>query len=695
MLKTIFNCKFRGRFFRRRGAHYFFLFLLVFISVEKSSLAAPAADEAGRTTQRLAQVVDYVAADYAGAVRDGQIIEPSEFNEQLELIREARKLLPALSGREADRATLAAELLEVEQAVESRTAPAEVQRRCRIARQTLKDVFHLRLLPAEAVDAARGAELYKSLCVSCHGATGQADTAAAAALKPPPLSFHDGERMSRVSPALAFHALTFGISGTAMAPFDRLSAQERWHLAFYVVALRHGQPGQTAAPPHLPSELLARLGSVALLAELSDEELTAELLQAGQPPASVPAFLAYLRSTAPFVHPAEDGTAERHDTFARARSLVNDSLAAAQGGRFAEAHRLAIAAYLDGIEPHEAALRIARPELLSRIEAAFSALRHKSDPDKNPSAAAMAKEAQLISTLLTEAGHEKAGKGGALKAFLASLVIALREGLEVALLIAALLAFLRKSGQAALARSVHVGWLLSIPAGLLTFALVGKIVDGARRELAEGVLTLCAAAILLSVTHFVLGAKEARHFLGFLRRRVEAVGQVQARPARDKAVWLFGIAFFAAYREALETALFYRALLLDVGAGGWQPVLWGIVIGVAALAILVVTVGRIGRKLNPRPVMLASSALLALLALSLTGHGISALQEGGYLGMSPVMFGETPFSGLPALGIYPTWQGLGAQAVVVVLLVLPSLIDKIRLARSAAQERSLPQPTGA
>lgn len=63
-------------------------------------------------------------------------------------------------------------------------------------------------------------------------------------------------------------------------------------------------------------------------------------------------------------------------------------------------------------------------------------------------------------------------------AFVASLTIALREGLEVALLIAALLAFLRKSGQGHLTRLVHLGWVLAVPAGLLTFVAVGALLSG-------------------------------------------------------------------------------------------------------------------------------------------------------------------------------------------------------------------------
>lgn len=677
MLKTIFICKMLPR--------------LPLLAVLWLGLEAAGAQAAGtpvtQATQRVAQVVDYVAADYAGAVKNGQVVDAGEYAEQAELIAAARKLLPELAasaGQPAALAQLQAEIEAVERAVAAKAGADEVQRLCRTVRATLKRDFALHMVPAAAVSAERGAALYGQLCASCHGVSGRADTATAASLKPPPVSFHDAERMAKVAPALAFHALTFGIPGTAMAAFDTLPTQDRWHLAFYVVALRHGKPGASVSPPAPSLPGLAQLAQAATLAELSDDELAAELAGRVGPSAdaatrgTVAAHLAYLRTSAPYAAPAGS-------RFDLARELLQGSVDAAGRGDFAAAHRLAIAAYLDGIEPHEAALRIEKPALVSSLEAGFAALRQATDPDKTPTLAAATQAQARILSLLRSADHSAGGARSATKSFLASLIIALREGLEVALLIAALLAFLRKSGQGALSRSVHYGWLASLPAGLLTFALIGQLIDGARRELAEGLISLLAAVVLITVTHWVLGAREAKHWLGFLRKRVEAAADQGSR----QSLVLFGIAFFAAYREALETVLFYRALLLDAGPGGLRPVLGGIALGVSLLVGLVLLVGRLGRKLNPRPVMLASSVLLAVLSVSLTGHGVHSLQEGGYLRMSMLTFGDYAWSGISTLGIYPTWQGLLAQLSVVVLLLAPSLLSRLSTA-----DKSGPAPGG-
>lgn len=630
MLKTIFN----------------WLLLLALLS-------SPAwAQE--RAPQRVAALVDYVAADYAGAVRDGQVISAAEYAEQRNLLGEAQKLVAGLAaGSAADRAALEEQLQALLRAVDERAPLEQVQERCRAVRAALRDRFHLHLVPTGPVSFERAAQLFQKNCASCHGPTGRADGPQARALNPPPVSFHDAEKMARIAPSLAFHALTFGIPGTAMPPFDMLSAGERWDLAFYVVSLRHRDLEQhkgQAAPP------------LSLLAEKSDAELLQQLPHLGGPE------LAYLRVRYPAY--GEGAATQR---YRQAKDLVGQALQAAERGDRKRAHDLSLSAYLDGFEPQEAALKARDRDLVAHLERAFMDLRMATEhPDINA-----VRSSALAVLALLEKAEQNSGQGQSSWAFSAALVIALREGLEAALLIAALLAFLRKSGRAHQACLVHLGWGLAVPAGILTFLVAGALVSGQRRELAEAITTFLAAAILLTVTHWVLGAHEAKSWLGFLRRRVDSLGQGSAG-AHDHATALLGLSFFAAYREAFEIVLFYRALLLEVGAERWRPVALGALLGAGLMVAVVLLVGRIGRRLNPRPVMLASSVLLALLSLSLAGQGVRSLQEGGYLGISPVVLFDHEISGLPSLGFHATWQGLTVQALVLVLLLLPSLIVRLR-----------------
>jgi high-affinity iron transporter len=83
----------------------------------------------------------------------------------------------------------------------------------------------------------------------------------------------------------------------------------------------------------------------------------------------------------------------------------------------------------------------------------------------------------------------------------------------------------------------------------------------------------------------------------------------------------------------------------------------------------------LGRRLNPRPVMVASGVLLTALAIALVGQGVRALQEGGYLPLTPL--GNARGS-LPSLGLYPTLEGLGTQLVVLALVLLPIWLEHKR-----------------
>src|SRR5687768_8349636 len=75
------------------------LALVALALVPSLALAAtppPPAEDA----RRLAAVLDYVAADYGEAVADGVVVDPEEYEEQLELLDEARRLAARLPPAE-------------------------------------------------------------------------------------------------------------------------------------------------------------------------------------------------------------------------------------------------------------------------------------------------------------------------------------------------------------------------------------------------------------------------------------------------------------------------------------------------------------------------------------------------------------------------------------------------------------------
>jgi high-affinity iron transporter len=95
--------------------------------------------------------------------------------------------------------------------------------------------------------------------------------------------------MRGVSPYRAFFAITYGIQGTAMPPFSGLSEDDRWSLAYHVLALAHD--GQVAAPA-------AEVLDAQALASLTEEDLQRSHAKLDEPARS--RAIAYLRTVAPF-----------------------------------------------------------------------------------------------------------------------------------------------------------------------------------------------------------------------------------------------------------------------------------------------------------------------------------------------------------------------------------------------------------
>jgi high-affinity iron transporter len=245
-------------------------------------------------------------------------------------------------------------------------------------------------------------------------------------------------------------------------------------------------------------------------------------------------------------------------------------------------------------------------------------------------------------------------------AFLQSLIIIGREGLEVVLILGAMLAVLRRVDPGRSTGALWWGALVGVAASLVTAALVQLVFQSSRHvELLEGVTLLLASGVLVFVAHWLLAKADVVRWKRYLERRL--VGGLGA----GSALALGLVSFLAVYREGVETVLFYRALLSTEGTAG-AAVMAGLVGGLIALAAVCYGIYRFGVRLPLRPFFAGTSAILLLLAFVFAGKGIHELQEAAVVSESVV-----PFLRISALGIYPTLETLASQAVVLVAIALP------------------------
>ena len=200
-----------------------------------------------------------------------------------------------------------------------------------------------------------------------------------------------------------------------------------------------------------------------------------------------------------------------------------------------------------------------------------------------------------------------------------SFIITLREGLEAALIIAIILAYLRRvdhpKGVPAVWFGVAGAVALSLAVGAVIFAL-GAALEGRVEEIFEGAAFLLAVAVL---GWMVVWMKHQAH-----RIKGELEAQVEQALHTGSSVALAGLAFVAVGREGLETALFLFAA--SETAAPFETLVGGLA-GLAIAIALGVAINRGTRRLNLRAFFNVTGFLLIFIAAGLLARGIHELQE--------------------------------------------------------------------
>lgn len=621
--------------------------LCLLLSLALVALSHPSRADAGDApdveAQRLIHILGYTASDYGGAVSAGAVVNPAEYDEQLALLADAEKIAEKLKGDTRVPPDLTPSVTRVRSLVLAKADGAEIGVAVAAVRAMVTSAFRLAEAPTAAPEETRGRSLYTEHCATCHGQSGRADTPRAAGLNPRPANFHDPQIGAEMTPLRVATTVRFGINGTAMVPFTFLSDEDRWALGFFVTGLRHGEtplPARPAAPAYTLAELAMR----------SDTLLVEELRAAGIPEAQHGALLAELRRRTPYDARASQGP------LALARIKLDRARAAIAHGDRAVARGAIIDAYLEGIEPIEGPLRAMDAALAASLEARSGALRARLDAGAPPAEI----EAGISGILrdLTRADMllaAPASRPSFLSTAISSGSILLREGVEAALLIAALLGVAVQAGLGDRRRYVHLGWTSAVGLGVVTWIVSSRVISlsGASRELIEGVTAILASAVLFYVSYALLAKREVARWMKFLRAQVSP---------RRAAISLFGVAFLAAYREAFETVLFYQALLSTQASTA--AALVGAAVGALGLALIVMAYTRAGRFAPPQVFFKISSYLLYFLAVVFAGQGIAALQITAVLPIHPL-----PIPGVPALGIYPTVETCLVQGALITLAI--------------------------
>ena len=610
--------------------------------------------------KKLVALLDYLGSDYKNAVKDGQVLSKDEYGEAQEFTKRGLDLVSQLKQIDkGDKAGVEAEVKSLADLVAQKGDPKEVAALAKSAKDKLIKAYNIVPYPRRLPTLADGQKLYMENCVQCHGATGKGDGSGRESMNPktpPPANFTDPDRIGALSPFKAFNTVSFGIEGTAMASFAALSEEQRWQVAFYIFSLRFSpEDAKTGAALVQATKLPAALQTTATLATSSDAVLLEQLKNYAKDQTEARAMLAYLRRGVLEMKSA--------DPLAVARGLLREAVALYAKGEKEKAYQKSVEAYLDGYELSEPTL-IAKDASFGRaLESQFTQIRNsikRGDPLEEVRKRYLEIDAKLdeATQLLTREDNFSG-----YYAFANSALIILREGLEAALILAAILAMLRVMGATDVIRYIHLGWILALFAGGLTWLATATVLtlSGRHRESMEGFIAVFAAVALFYVGYWLHTRSEARRWREFIE------GKVKDGISKRRIFGLIGISFFAVYREAFELVLFYQALWMQNDTSH-ASILWGLAVGLVALMLATVAILKLGLKIPLKYFFGATGTLLYIMAFIFAGNGIKALQASLWVPTTPLSLPHP----VPLLGIYPTVETLAAQGAMLCAFIATS-----------------------
>lgn len=591
-----------------------------------SGVSIQASTDNGRL---MVHLLDYVATDYSNAVSQGVIVDSFEYQEMLDF-SSSINALTAESGDQLDAGSI--KLCTALDSLIKTAAPAEqvYSTATSLKKQIIKG-FGIEVSPSTWPNIENGHTLYQANCLSCHGAKGDGNGPSAPGLEPSPTNFTDVELMSQKSPLQAYHTISFGVEGTSMVPFKRLSENEKWDLAFYIHTLRKG-----------PDEIQPKDQNIDLreVASKNDQELLENY---------VPGIVRWHR-----MHKgAEESVEESH--LDKATRLLKESLAQVKSGNYKEARSLCLMSYLEGIEPVEHRIKAQNPSLVMRIEEGMGLMRNAIENEAAP------KEIQRIQTELINAIAEarqylEEAKPSFWLTFSLAASVILREGLEAFLIVIIILSVLRKAGAQSGIKWVHAGWMTAVGLGVASWFFADWLIQlgGMQRELLEGIVALVAVAILFYIGFWMHGKAEAKKWSEFVKKRINNILDTQS-------MWgLAALSFLVVFREAFESVLFLSAINLDKASNTSSALGLGVLSAFAIVGIIAYLMLRFSKKIPITQLFKISAFLIAVLSIVLVGKGIHAIQETGYIGISPFPV----HINIGVLGIYPTVQTMVAQLCV-------------------------------
>ncbi len=243
-------------------------------------------------------------------------------------------------------------------------------------------------------------------------------------------------------------------------------------------------------------------------------------------------------------------------------------------------------------------------------------------------------------------------------------MIVFREGLEAVIILASLMSSMKRKEEVKFRRPMWLGVLLAVAATALTWVLAHDIIQSLAHhgEKLEAVVSAIAVVSLLVIMNWFFHKVYWREWMAASHARKQRILN------SETGLWLglVALGFTSVYREGFETVLFLQALVLE---SNLSMVMAGVVIALAAVALVGFITFRLQVNLPYKKMLVITGILIGIVLLQLTGKTAHTFQEVGWLPEHAISGFAAPHWLGEWFGVYPTWEGLVLQAAVAAFVI--------------------------
>ncbi|MGG3891007.1 FTR1 family protein [Metabacillus fastidiosus] len=243
--------------------------------------------------------------------------------------------------------------------------------------------------------------------------------------------------------------------------------------------------------------------------------------------------------------------------------------------------------------------------------------------------------------------------------FVDSFLILFREGIEALVIIAGLVAFLRKTNNGDKQIWVWSGVVGGMAASAILAVCINlffsQVTAATSREYLEGIIGLIAVIMMFTVGAWLHTKTNIHHWNHFMNENLNKA------IAKGSLFSIATLSFLSIFREGAETIIFYAGLapLMSV-----KELILGIGIAIIILAVFGFVIIRYSTKIALRPFFIIAAWLIYVLAFKMIGVSVHALQVANTIPIHH--FQAIPY--IEMLGLYPTAETIIPQLILIMLI---------------------------